>query len=124
MYNSPFKDKDIDNINRVEPENTSNAMMNGDKQTTKADIVGRRRSSTTEDQGDGYTKKTIEVRRRDGSLKKTKVVHKGDGKRSSKTTFFSKERFDAAPSYSLKGVEKIKNKNTGEKTKVYNFKKK
>ena len=30
MYNSPFKNKDIDNINRVEPENTSNAMMNKD----------------------------------------------------------------------------------------------
>ena len=89
MYNSPFKNKDIDNINRVEPGNTSNAMINqgpGDPPektgTATTVIVGKRRSSTTEDLEDGYTVKNTEVRRKDGTLKMKKSVTKGPGERS------------------------------------------
>lgn len=52
------------------------------KQAKKSDIVGKRRSSTTENLGDGYTVKNTEVRRKDGTLKKKISVTKGPGERS------------------------------------------
>ena len=90
MYNSPFKNKDIDNINRVEPGNTANAIMNVDNgdpsPSTSFRTSGRRsvsitkNAATPDDYGDvveADRSKTINVYRKDGSLKKTKNIKTG-----------------------------------------------
>jgi hypothetical protein len=117
MYNSPFKNKDIDNINRVEPGNTSNAIMNVDNgdpsPSTSFRSFGRRsvsitkNAATPDDYGDiveADRSKTINVYK-DGSLKKTKNIKTGVKDPFSDSTSIEKTTHKYKKDGSLKTTE-------------------
>jgi hypothetical protein len=99
-------------------------------QAKKSDIVGKRRSSTTENLGDGYTTKNTEVRRKDGTLKKKISVTKGPGDRSSARGTYSEnaitpsrdERIKLKTSNRVRGVGKGVEVSKKEKDGTYSIK--